>query len=135
MVISKEMDEWLSAVAVRYKEILKKLTEENKTSEEFFKSFLKLLVEINQYYKRIYPFQSMFYEFVHNGSKIEYRAAVKLLKEIADENREEGKIIEKAKCDWDITSRNVTHNVGRLRLKRYLGVMANQRLREKYFDF
>lgn len=135
VVISKEMDEWLSAVAVRYKEILKKLTEENKTSEEFFKSFLKLLVEINQYYKRIYPFQSMFYEFVHNGSKIEYRAAVKLLKEIADENREEGKIIEKAKCDWDITSRNVTHNVGRLRLKRYLGVMANQRLREKYFDF
>lgn len=35
----------------------------------------------------------------------------------------------------NITSRDATHNVGRLRLKRYLSVMANQRLREKYFDF
>lgn len=77
----------------------------------------------------------MFYEFVHNGNKIEYRAALKLLKEIADENREEGKIIEKAKYAWDITNRNVTHNAGRLKLKRYLSVMANRRLREKYFGF
>ena len=77
----------------------------------------------------------MFYEFVHNGNKTEYRAAVKLLKEIADKNREEGKIIEKAKYSWDITSRNITHNAGRLKLKRYLSVMANQRLRKKYFDF
>ncbi len=84
---------------------------------------------------RIYPFQNMFYEFVHHGNKMEYRAAVKLLKEIADENREEGKIIEKAKYAWDITSRNVTHNAGRLKLKRYLSVMANRKLREKYFYF
>ena len=55
--------------------------------------------------------------------------------EIAEENREEGKIIEKARSSWDITSRNVTHNIGRLRLKRYLAVMANKKLREKYFGF
>ena len=45
------------------------------------------------------------------------------------------KIIEKAKYSWDLTSRNVTHNAGRLRLKRYLAVMANKKLREKYFGF
>lgn len=135
VVLSKEMDAWLSVLAGRHKEILEKLAEEPEASDEFFENFLLLLVEIDQYYKRIYPFQNMFYEFVHNGNKMEYRAAVKLLKEIADENREEGKIIEKAKYAWDITSRNVTHNAGRLKLKRYFSVMANRRLREKYFDF
>ncbi len=135
VVLSEEMDEWLGVLAVRHKAILKRLTEETEASEEFLKNFLMLLVEIDQYYKRIYPFQDMFYEFVHNGNKTEYRAAVKLLKEIADKNREEGKIIEKAKYSWDITSRNITHNAGRLKLKRYLSVMANQRLRKKYFDF
>ena len=105
------------------------------TSDEFLRKFLSLLVEIDQYYKRIYPFQSMFYEFLQKGDKTEYRAAIELLKRISDENKEDGKIIEKAKYDWDITSRNVTHNAGRLKLKRYLSVMANPGLRQKYFGF
>lgn len=135
VVLSKEMEQWLHILAVRHKEILRKLTLESEAPDEVFKNFLMLLVEIEHYYKRIYPFRNMFYEFVHNGNKVAYGAAVRLLKEIADENREDGKIIEKAKCSWDITSRNVTHNVGRLKLKRYLSVLANQRLRKKYFDF
>ena len=102
---------------------------------EFLRKFLSLLVEIDQYYKRIYPFQSMFYEFLQNGSRIEYRAAVELLKRISDENKEEGKIIEKARGNWDLVSRNVTHNTGRLKVKRYLSVMANLALRQKYFGF
>lgn len=43
-----------------------------------------------------------------------YIAAVKQLKKLAEENWEEGKIIEKAKADRDITSRNVTHNTERM---------------------
>lgn len=63
-----------------------------------------LLVEIHQYYKRIFPFQNMFYEFLQNSGRTEYRAAVKLLKKISDDNREEGNIIEKVRYDWDICS-------------------------------
>ena len=135
VVLSKEMDEWLKTLSIRHREISEDMAGKSESSDEFLKNFLMLLVEIDQYYKRIYPFQNMFYEFVQNGSKIAYKAAVRLLKRIADENREKGKIIEKAKYDWDITSRNVTHNAGRLELKRFLSVMANRRLRKKYFDF
>lgn len=135
VVLSKEMDEWLKTLSIKYREISGDMEAKSESSDEFLKSFLMLLVEIDQYYKRIYPFQNMFYEFVQNGSKIEYKAAVRLLKWIADENREKGKIIEKVKYAWDITSRNVTHNAGRLKLKRFLSVMANRRLREKYFGF
>lgn len=91
------------------------------------------LYEIDQYYIRIYPFQNMFYEVIQNGNKIEYRVAVKLLKKIADENREKRKIIEKVRYNWNFASKNVTNNVGRLKLERYLSVMAKRRLREKYF--
>lgn len=91
--------------------------------------------EIDQYYECIYPFQSMFYEFLHNAGKEQYRAAVELLRSISEENKENGKIIEKAKYGWVSASRNVTHNIGRLRLKRYLSVMANLKLRKRYFGF
>ncbi len=103
--------------------------------DRWLKEFWSLLVRNGQYYKRIYPFQTMFYEFLQNGNRIEYRAAIELLKLISDENREEGKIIEKVKRDWDLVSRNVTHNTGRLRVKRYFSVMANRALRKKYFGF
>ena len=135
MILSEKMDEWLRTLALCHKKISQNIADKAEDSNEFFKDFLMLFVEIDQHYKRIYPFQNMFYEFLQNGSKTEYRAAVKLLKKISDENREEGKIIEKAGYSWDLTSRNVTHNEGRLKLKRYLSVMANRRLREKYFEF
>ena len=135
VILSEKMDEWLRTLALCHKKISQNIADKAEDSNEFFKDFLMLFVEIDQHYKRIYPFQNMFYEFLQNGSKTEYRAAVKLLKKISDENREEGKIIEKAGYSWDLTSRNVTHNEGRLKLKRYLSVMANRRLREKYFEF
>lgn len=77
----------------------------------------------------------MFYEFIDHSDRKEYRAAVELFRRLCERNKEKGRIIEKANADWSISSRNVTHNIARLQLKRYLSVMANVRLREKYFGF
>lgn len=76
------------------------------------------------------------HEFLQNGNKKEYIAAVVLLKKLADseEYKKSGRIIEYVK-EWRITSRNVTNNYARIRLKRYMSVMANKKLREKYFGF
>lgn len=134
VIISEETDQWLKGLAQRYKDIADHMDGDG-ACQDFIKGFLFLLADIDQFYKRIFPFQSMFYEFLQNSSRREYRAAVELLKKIADENREEGKIIEKAGYSWSIASRNVTHNAARLRLKRYLAVMANKKLRKKYFGF
>ena len=46
-----------------------------------------------------------------------------LLEKLAEENKAAGKIIEKARS-WNLTSKNVTHNAGRMEMKRYLSVMA-----------
>ena len=46
----------------------------------------------------------------------------------------EGKIIEKC-GSWDIANKNIICNEGRMRIKQYLAVMANKKLREKFFGF
>lgn len=89
VVLSEEMDIWLKALALEHREIAEKITQDEMDQNEFLKNFLALLAEMDQYYKRIFPFQSMFYDFLQNGSKREYRAAVEQLRKLANDNREE----------------------------------------------
>lgn len=61
---------------------------------------------------------------------------MELFRELVEENRKDGAIIKHAALrGWSLTSKNVTANIARLRLKRYLSVMANQKLRYNYFGF
>ena len=133
VVISEKTDRWLRELAEEHQSL--KQEYQGAETGAFFEKFLKLLIDTEQYYKRIYPFQTMFYEFLDHGSQPEYAAAVELFKRLGERNKEAGKIIEKARGDWDLTSRNVTHNAGRMQLKRCLSVMANKKLRMKYFGF
>ncbi len=77
------------------------------------------------------------HEFVCNGSKKEYRAAVESFRRLIDDekNREAGKIIGKIGYNWEYYDCRATFNEGRLKLRRYLSVMANKKLRKKYFKF
>ena len=84
--------------------------------------------------KSIKEFESMFYEFIENKDKVEYRAAAGLLYYLSKRYAKEGKIIEKC-GSWDIASKNVICNEGRMRIKQYLAVLANKKLREKFFGF
>lgn len=133
--ISEDTDIWLKELAKQHKEIIE--TEKcEEVSKDFHRFFMLTLFEIEEYYERICPFQTMYYEFLQNGSKKEYIAAVVLLKKLADSEkyRKKGEIIKYARS-WFLSSKNVTHNYARIHLKRYLSVMANKKLREKYFNF
>lgn len=135
VVISEDMDNWLKELARKHQEILCNLAEPVDSSIDYLEDFIKLVAEANSYYKRIYLFRDMFYEFVRNITKREYRAAIELFRNLVEENKADGKIIELLNHNWTSTNRNVTHNIGRLRLKRYLSVMANPMLRKQYFGF
>jgi hypothetical protein len=135
VVISNNMDKWLKELAVQHKKFMEMVSDEVSNQTDFLKDFMKLLAETEKRYCRIFPFKSMYYEFVQNSCKKEYIAAVRLFEKIANDSWDEGKIIEKMRWAWDMTSRKVTHNMGRLKLKRYLSVMANKELRRIYFDF
>ena len=138
VIISDEMSIWLTELADRHRGMMD-LPDAgcgNRFKDsDFIKDFMILLDEICDYYKRIYPFKTMFYDFIQHSGKKEYRAALALLQMLYEENKEEGKVIRYAKGEWDLVSKNVTQNIARLRLKRYLSVMANVKMRKKYFDF
>ena len=102
--------------------------------EDFTQEFIEILSDIDEKYKRIFSFESMFYEFIENKDKVEYRAAAGLLYYLSKRYAKEGKIIEKC-GSWDIASKNVICNEGRMRIKQYLAVLANKKLREKFFGF
>ena len=84
--ISEDTDIWLKELAKQHKEIIE--TEKcEEVSKDFHRFFMLTLFEIEEYYERICPFQTMYYEFLQNGSKKEYIAAVVLLKKLADSEK------------------------------------------------
>ena len=137
VIISDKTDEWLKELAVQHKEI-KDSEDIEYEGGDFLKFFLNTLVDADRIYGRLMPFQSMFYDFIYHGKDADYIAAVKLYKKLADseEYKKAGEVIKYAKNkSWDMVSRNVTCNKARIRLKRYLSIMANKELRKKYFGF
>ena len=134
VVLSKEMEQWLQELSQRHQKLMAAVSPETVGKEGFLGKMVSLLAEIEDDYQRVFCFQDMFYEFLQNGTDRRYLAAVRLLEELAEENKEQAKIIQRV-GSWDLANRNVTHNPGRITMKRYLSVMANQALREKYFGF
>ena len=135
MIISDEVEKWLLELAERHKQIKKenatKWSEEEYSEEKFFEVF----VDADETYGRIDPFETMFHEFMDNREELDYRAALELFRRLLDENREQGKVIKLVTGRWELASRKLTHNPARMKIKRYLAVMANRKLRKKYFDF
>ncbi|MCM1237731.1 MAG: hypothetical protein NC489_47315, partial [Ruminococcus flavefaciens] len=132
VVLSEKMEQWLTELAQRHRQIMEEVKPEN--PEEFLRKFISVLAEADEFYIRIFCFQNMFYEFLQNSTDKRYIAAMLLFGKLVEEHKEEGKVIASVR-DWSIESKNVTHNMGRITLKRYLGVIANRQLREKYFGF
>ncbi len=133
VVIGEEAEEWLNSIKKNYEELLKKESGDYDT-QEFVKKIIELLVAVDERYGRVHAFNDMFYEFITNGNEKEYHAAINLLEKLYKDNAETGKIIKKAK-NWGLTSKQVKCNRGRMRIKRYLSLLANKRLRRKYLGF
>lgn len=118
-----------------HREILKTV-EVQQNAITAMQDFMKLLTDINEYYWRILPFEEMFYDFLQNISQKEYAAAIELMRQIAEDEdiRKAGEVI-KYRKNRESESKNVIDNEGRLQVKRIFAVLANRRLREKYFGF
>lgn len=141
VTISKSVDEVLQMygrmfqTALQDRSFFQKICGEDFcTSKDFDRKFINLLADINETFKRVFPFESMFYEFIENKKKMEYRVAAGLLAFVAGANEETGKVIEQCNS-WSGASKNIICNEARMAMKRYLAVMANKKLRRKYFGF
>ena len=133
VVIEKDTDTWLNKIAEDYKNELSK-QEDVVNTQELVKEMIELLYDIEERYARVYAFQEMFYEFIINGGKKEYRAAISVLRQQYEKNAKSGKVIKKMKS-WKFPNKNVLGNEGRMNMKRYLSLLANKALRKKYMGF
>lgn len=137
VVISPKTEQWLLDLSKEYNKI-KDSIPDGTVKNEFLKHLMELADEIDKRYGRVHFFAEMFYEFLQNSHKKEYLAATELIRFVADhpDNKKAGEIISHAKGkDWDLVSKNVKCNEGRMNVKRILSVMANKKLRKKYFGF
>ncbi|MBR2810526.1 MAG: hypothetical protein IKD69_04020 [Solobacterium sp.] len=137
VIISEEMDQWLHDLSERHGKLMEEDAADSSDtdSDASLKKFFALLGDIDSYYGRLYPFKTMFYEFIRNLDKKPYTAAVSLLHQLSEENREEGAAMRLEHFGWKVTSRKITFNPGRIRMKRFMSIMANRKLRQQYFGF
>ena len=138
--ISDEMHEWLVNLAKQHKELLETAERLTKYNNEhvFQKFFFDLLSKTDEVYDRVYVFESMFYEFYYNGNDPNYFAAVILLSRLgsAKENIEAARSMAfLTGIDDSYPDRFVIHYEARLKMKRYISVMSNGKLRKMYFGF
>lgn len=135
VVISENADKWLQKRGEEFREALANIPDECDT-QEFVRSIIELLYDVESRYKRVFAFQNMFYEFIANGSKKEYRAAIEVLRKLYDDkdNKDDAKYLEKIR-DWSIANKNIVCIRGRMNIKRYLALLANEGLRKKYLGF
>lgn len=135
VIFSERMEQWLVDLAKRHKQITEELNLKGYDNEDFLREMTEALFSADVYYKRVFAFQNMFYDFLQNSADMRYVAALKLFEEQCEENKESGKLIENLRDTWELTNKNIKCNEGRMNIKRYLGVMANKKLRDKYFGF
>lgn len=131
---SEKMKCWLKDLKVKYDEIMCEewmLLSEN----EFMDKMITLLNEADEIYKRIFAFQDMFYNFLIHANEKPFQTAILLLEHLINSNRAKGAIINVCRHSWEFTNRKITFNEGRLAIKRYLAVLANQELRKRIFGF
>lgn len=132
--ISKITDEWLIGLGKSHKEIMDCISQNEYDKCDILKKMMEVLSDANLKFKRIFAFKNMFYEFVQNADDKNYIAAIELFKKLCEENKETVEIMKNVK-GWEFVARKVKFNPGRLQIKRFLAVMANQKLRREYFGF
>ena len=139
VIISSDCDAWLKGLADRHHELVLKLEGSAEDvgpsdADQAVRDLIDLFVKLDGHYKRLFPFKDMFYEFMRNATQIPWRAAIELIREVGDEMSEKGAVIRHL-GKWDRTSKQVLFNEGRTAMKRLYAVMANRRLKERYFGF
>ena len=133
VIIDEKTEKWLNYTKEQFLENLGKIETEY-DAMTYMKKMIDLLHEINKRYGRVYAFKEMYYEFMANGYKKEYRAAIALLEKLYNDNMRSGIIIEKLR-GWELESKTAKCNKGRMNVKRYLSLLANNQLRMKYLGF
>lgn len=128
VVFSEGMEQWMVGLKKELDEIISDDGQSIPVTE-FFMTFTKTLEAANKMYKRIYAFSDMFMEFIGHADRREYQAAVLLLQRLMERHNDEVEQLEQARWASELKF------PGRMEIKKYLAILANDKLRQKVFGF
>lgn len=144
IVISEEMEEWFSELYQSYLIHMEEKIIINNT----FEWLLDILEYIQNQYCHIYAFTSFFKETLAHINDQRYLVLWKLLEEMAhdpqmleeghvifQENNDETNMPRRLYTEWCMMPLQNKFNPARMKLKRYMALVANNELRKKVFQF
>lgn len=129
VVFSEEMNEWLEELRVDFNAVLAQKGVLIK-SEDVLYTLIEVLSDANKKYKKIYCFKNVFYEFVTNPGNREVQAAIILFRQLLEEFADEIPEIHELR-----RSDRLERFPGRMKIRRYLSVLANPELRRKVLGY
>ena len=131
VTFSDEMLQWLEDLGRELDE-LEEQAGELVPTQEFLKTLVETLHHIKETYRYIYCFEEAFYTLIENMHKRRTQAVLLQLRRLME--RERGAFAEAEAedtiCLWGIAKS--TYHPSRLKLKRYLAVLGNPRLRKQW---
>lgn len=126
--ISDETEAWFAELRAEYDEILSG-EEQLIAPKEFLGALLSLMKRLQTDYCRVYFFKDLFDEFAVSGTSRNVQAAAIQLQRLTD--RYAGEIEELQNTSWPCEWRTP----GRLTIKRYVALLANNELRLRVLGF
>ena len=128
---SPEMEAWLSALKKEYQTILDSDVNTLPRSN-FILLLFSTLEDINRKYREIYAFKDMLDDYLQHLESREYQTAWVVLHRLAQYQKHDFTIYD---GPWELAPAEFRNHSARLKIKRFLAILANQALRQEIFDF
>ena len=123
-----------SQPAQRIREIMRDGLEGDPDTDKLRQRLDNVLLDIDDYYKKIMMFKKTYDEFQEYPRDPFVRASVIYLEQLSKDLREEGACIQNIR-NWYVADSAYKYNLARRKLKQFLGLLYNIELRKKYLGF
>jgi hypothetical protein len=130
---SSQLLDWLDTISKRYQNVLKN-TNKIPLYTDYLRQFIDVCTSCASDGKGLYFFNDAFYEFINHSNSIQYWAAIELLKVLVSEVPK-GQYHKSANFETFAEQQDDYYHDQRHKVKLFIALLANHKLRKKYLGF
>lgn len=130
---SSQLLDWLDTISKRYQNVLKN-TNKIPLYTDYLRQFIDVCTSCASDDKGLYFFNDAFYEFINHSNSIQYWAAIELLKVLVTEVPK-GQYHKSANFETFAEQQDDYYHDQRHKVKLFIALLANHKLRKKYLGF
>ena len=130
---SSQLLDWLDMISKRYQNVLKN-TNKIPLYTDYLRQFIDVCTSCASDDKGLYFFNDAFYEFINHSNSIQYWAAIELLKVLVTEVPK-GQYHKSANFETFAEQQDDYYHDQRHKVKLFIALLANHKLRKKYLGF